>query len=48
MLDSIRGRLTLWLALLIALCTALFALFVYLSVADVALDDLDQTLRIQA
>ena len=45
---SIRGRLTLWLALLIALCLAAFALSLYVAVRDALIDDLDHTLRVQA
>jgi len=45
---SIRGRLTLWLALLIALCLAAFALSLYVAVRGALIDDLDHTLRVQA
>jgi len=45
---SIRGRLTLWLALLIALCLAAFALSLYVAVRGALIGDLDHTLRVQA
>lgn len=45
---SIRARLTLWLALLIALCMALFALALYATVAQTLTTDLDRTLQSQA
>ncbi len=45
---SIRGRLTLWLALLIALCLAAFALSLYVTVRGALIGDLDHTLRVQA
>jgi len=44
---SIRGRLTLWLALLIALCLAAFALSLYVAVRGALIGDLDHTLRVQ-
>lgn len=48
MLHSIRGRLTLWLVLLIGLCMAAFALYLYVAVADTLSGDLERTLRVQA
>ena len=48
MLGSIRGRLTLWLALLIALCLGALALFLSVAVARVLTENLDHTLRVQA
>jgi len=45
---SIRGRLTLWLALLIALCLAAFAFSLYVAVRGALIGDLDHTLRVQA
>jgi len=45
---SIRGRLTLWLALLIALCLAAFASYLYVAVQGALVGDLDHTLRVQA
>src|SRR5438105_15661545 len=45
---SIRGRLTLWLALLIALCLGAFTLFLSIAVDRVLTDNLDHTLRTQA
>jgi two-component system OmpR family sensor kinase len=45
---SIRGRLTLWLALLIALCLAAFALSLYVAVRGALIGDLDHTLQVQA
>jgi len=47
-LGSIRGRLTLWLALLIALCLGALALFLSVAVARVLTENLDHTLRVQA
>ncbi len=48
MLYSIRARLTVWLALLIALSMGAFALSLYVAVTQVLTGDLDQTLRVQA
>jgi len=45
---SIRGRLTLWLSLLITLCMIAFALFLYLTVRGALTGDLERTLRVQA
>ncbi len=45
---SIRSRLTLWLALLIALCLAAFAVSLYVAVRGALIGDLDHTLRVQA
>ena len=46
--QSIRAQLTLWLALLITLCLAAFALYLYVAVAQLLTADLDHTLRAQA
>src|SRR5438067_8859993 len=48
MFHSIRAQLTAWLALLIVLCLAAFAFYLYVAVAHVLTADLDQTLRVQA
>jgi len=48
MLPSIRARLTVWLAVLIALCLGAFAFGVYAAMAGVLVGDLDQTLRLHA
>ena len=45
---SIRAQLTAWLALLVTLCLAAFALYLYVAVAQILTADLDQTLRGQA
>ncbi len=45
---SIRGRLTLWLTLLITLCMAAFALYLYLTVTATLTGNLEQTLRVEA
>src|SRR5438045_3530897 len=45
---SIRAQLTAWLALLVTLCLAAFALYLYVAVAQILTVDLDQTLRVQA
>lgn len=45
---SIRGRLTLWLAVLILAAMASFALYLYVAVATTLTGALDQTLRVQA
>ena len=47
-LHSIRGRLTAWLALLIAVCMAAFALYLYAAVHSALIGDLDRSLRVQA
>jgi len=45
---SIRVRLTVWLAVLIALCLGAFALGLDAAMTGVLIGDLDQTLRLQA
>jgi two-component system, OmpR family, sensor kinase len=45
---SIRGRLTLWLALLMVMCMTAFGFFLYASVAHTLTNAVDQTLRAQA
>lgn len=45
---SIRGRLTLGLACLVAVCMAAFAAYLYVAVKDALRDDLERTLRVQA
>src|SRR5947199_8227146 len=45
---SIRAQLTAWLALLITLCLAAFALYLYVAVGQILTADLDQTLHVQA
>ncbi|HVA93043.1 MAG TPA: hypothetical protein VNL71_24755, partial [Chloroflexota bacterium] len=45
---SIRARLTLWLAGLIALCIVGFAVVLYVAVGSVLTSNLDRTLRVQA
>jgi heavy metal sensor kinase len=48
MFQSIRAQLTVWLALLITLCLAAFAFYLYVAVSHSLTADLDQTLRVQA
>jgi hypothetical protein len=43
-----RAQLTVWLALLITLCLAAFAFYLYVAVSHSLTADLDQTLRVQA
>src|ERR671937_2285416 len=45
---SIRARLTVWLALLVTLCLAAFAVYLYVAVGQIVTANLDQTLRVQA
>src|ERR671935_47896 len=45
---SIRAQLTAWLALLVTLCLATFAVYLYVAVGQLLTADLDQTLRVQA
>src|SRR5919199_1992139 len=45
---SIRARLTVWLALLVMLCLAAFAVYLYVAVGHILTANLDQTLRVQA
>jgi len=45
---SIRAQLTAWLALLITLCLAAFAFYLYVAVGQILTADLDQTLHVQA
>src|SRR5919199_1112042 len=45
---SIRARLTVWLALLVMLCLAAFAVYLYVAVHHILTANLDQTLRVQA
>src|SRR5918912_449828 len=45
---SIRARLTVWLALLVTLCLAAFAVYLYVAVGHILTANLDQTLRVQA
>src|SRR2546423_426885 len=45
---SIRAQLTAWLALLVTLCLAAFAVYLYVAVAGILTADLDQMLRVQA
>src|SRR5438094_9270231 len=45
---SIRAQLTAWLALLITLCLAAFAFYLYVAVAQILTADVDQTLHVQA
>jgi two-component system OmpR family sensor kinase len=47
-LPSIRAQLTAWLALLVTLCLATFAVYLYVAVGQLLTADLDQTLRVQA
>src|ERR671925_2412524 len=46
--QSIRARLTVWLALLVTLCLAAFAVYLYVAVGHILTANLDQTLRVQA
>ena len=48
MLPSIRAQLTAWLALLVTLCLAAFAVYLYVAVGQLLIADLDQMLRVQA
>src|SRR5205085_7134210 len=45
---SIRAQLTRWLALLVTLCLATFAVYLYVAVGQLLTADLDQTLLLQA
>src|SRR5437868_9783042 len=45
---SIRAQLTAWLALLVTLCLAAFAVYLYVAVGQLLTADLNQTLRVQA
>src|SRR3989440_4946851 len=45
---SIRAQLTAWLALLITLCLAAFAFYLYVAVGQILTVDQDQVLRVQA
>src|SRR5919201_570994 len=45
---SIRAQLTAWLALLVTLCLAAFAVYLYVSVSHILTVDLDNTLHAQA
>src|ERR671937_1970923 len=45
---SIRARLTVWLALLVTLCLAAFAVYLYVAVGRILTANLDQALRVQA
>src|SRR5919204_3154714 len=45
---SIRARLTAWLALLVTLCLAAFAVYLYVAVDHILTADQDQTLRLRA
>src|ERR687883_161540 len=45
---SIRARLTAWLALLVTLCLAAFAVYLYVAVGHILTANLDETLRVQA
>src|ERR671938_527041 len=45
---SIRAQLTAWLALLVTLCLAAFAVYLYVAVDHILTADLDQMLRVQA
>src|SRR5919204_3756585 len=45
---SIRAQLTAWLALLVTLCLAAFAVYLYVAVGHILTANLDQTLRVQA
>src|SRR5947209_9785935 len=47
-LPSIRAQLTAWLALLVTLCLATFAVYLYVAVGQLLTADLDQTLHVQA
>ena len=48
MFHSIRARLTVWLVLLVMLCLAAFAVYLYVAVGHILTANLDQTLRVQA
>ena len=48
MFGSIRARLTVWLALLVALCLIAFAVYLYVAVGNILTANLDETLRVQA
>src|SRR5919206_171928 len=45
---SIRARLTAWLALLVTLCLAAFAVYLYVAVGHILTANLDQALHVQA
>jgi signal transduction histidine kinase len=45
---SIRAQLTAWLALLVTLCLAAFAVYLYAAVGHILTANLDQALRVQA
>src|ERR671924_343434 len=45
---SIRAQLTAWLALLVTLCLAAFAVYLYVAVGQLLTADLDKTLVAQA
>src|ERR671937_2114250 len=45
---SIRAQLTAWLALLVTLCLAAFAVYLYVAVGHILTANLDQALRVQA
>src|SRR5918912_3330466 len=45
---SIRAQLTAWLALLVTLCLATFAVYLYVAVAHILTADQDHVLRVQA
>jgi hypothetical protein len=47
-LPSIRAQLTTWPALLVTLCLAAFAVYLYVAVGRLLTANLDQTLRVQA
>ena len=47
-MSHIRAQLTAWPALLVTLCLATFAVYLYVAVGQLLTADLDQTLRVQA